>query len=189
MAAGFMPLGTPYISLDLRCSEAYLEDMDSITYQPIGVVHSPFSRPEGTPIQPSRSSGASGSIELLPEYTEGLSDLDGFSHLVLLFHLHLSEGFALTVKPYLDDQRRGVFATRAPRRPNPIGLSVLVIDRIDGNIIHVSNLDIIDGTPVLDIKPYVPPFDEAEDVRFGWLKGKSNYADNIRADKRFHRGQ
>ena len=169
--------------------KSYLGAMDSITYQPIGVVHSPFSRPEGTPVQPRRSSGASGSIELLPEYTEGLSDLDGFSHLVLLFHLHLSEGFALTVKPHLDDQRRGLFATRAPRRPNPIGLSVLAIDRIDGNIIQVSNLDIIDGTPVLDIKPYVPPFGEAEDVRFGWLEGRSSRADNTKADKRFHRRQ
>ncbi|MEE4272498.1 MAG: tRNA (N6-threonylcarbamoyladenosine(37)-N6)-methyltransferase TrmO, partial [Thermoanaerobaculales bacterium] len=140
-----------------------------IEYEPIGIVHSPFIEQNGTPIQPSKAKGARGTIELDPEYAEGLSDLDGFSHIYVLFHLHRSEGFKLKVVPYLDTVPRGLFATRAPRRPNPIGLSIVDLIGIDGNILTIENLDMLDGTPVLDIKPFVDQFDERREVRTGWL--------------------
>lgn len=141
-----------------------------IVYRPIGVVRSPFSEAEGMPIQPSRARGIRGTVELEPEYAEGLQDLDGFSHAVLLCHLHRSRGFSLKVVPFLDHVARGVFATRAPRRPNPIGLSVVRLVSIEGNRISFEGVDLIDGTPVLDIKPYVPEFDEREEIRLGWLE-------------------
>jgi len=142
---------------------------DAITYRPIGVVRTPWTSREAMPIQPSRSRAA-GTVELRPEYAEGLRDLDGFSHMVLVCHLHLSRGYALRVTPYLDDQRRGLFATRAPRRPNPIGLSVVRLERIAGATLHVRGVDMVDGTPLLDLKPHVPGFTEPEgEVRQGWL--------------------
>ena len=122
------------------------------------------------PIQPSRARGIRGTVELKPEYAEGLQDLDGFSHAVLLCHFHRSSGFALKVVPFLDDTPRGVFATRAPRRPNPIGLSVVRILSVEGNRVNFEGADLIDGTPVLDIKPYVPELGEQEEVRLGWLE-------------------
>jgi tRNA-Thr(GGU) m(6)t(6)A37 methyltransferase TsaA len=141
-----------------------------IVYRPIGIVRSPFSEAEGMPIQPSRARGTRGTVELKPEYAEGLQDLDGFSHAVLVCHLHRSRGFALKVVPFLDDTPRGVFATRAPRRPNPIGLSVVRLVSVEGSRITFEGVDLIDGTPVLDIKPYVPEFDERAEIRLGWLE-------------------
>jgi tRNA-Thr(GGU) m(6)t(6)A37 methyltransferase TsaA len=141
-----------------------------VVYRPIGTVHSPFSEAAGMPIQPSRGRGIRGTVELEPEYAEGLQDLHGFSHAVLLCHLHRSRGFTLKVVPFLDDTPRGVFATRAPRRPNPIGLSVVRLVSIEGNRITFEGVDLIDGTPVLDIKPYVPELDEREEIRLGWLE-------------------
>lgn len=141
-----------------------------IVYRPIGVVRSPFSEAEGMPIQPSRARGIRGTVELEPEYAEGLQDLDGFSHAVLLCHLHRSRGFSLKVVPFLDHVARGVFATRAPRRPNPIGLSVVRLVSVEDNRLTFEGVDLIDGTPVLDIKPYVPEFDEREEIRLGWLE-------------------
>jgi len=137
------------------------------------------------PIQPSGAKGIKGTVELLPEYAEGLQDLEGFSHVVLLCHLHLSTGYSLKVKPFLDDQLRGVFATRAPRRPNPIGLSVLRLIKIEGTILHVEDIDIVDGTPLLDIKPYVPEFEVQETVRIGWLSEKIGKAAGEKSDGRF----
>jgi tRNA (adenine37-N6)-methyltransferase len=159
--------------------------IDTITYKPIGIIHSPFSDIQGMPIQPSGAKGIKGAVELMPEYAEGLQDLEGFSHVILLYHLHLSTGFSLRVKPFLDDQLRGVFATRAPRRPNPIGLSVLRLVKIEGNMLHVEDIDIVDGTPLLDIKPYVPEFDVQETVRIGWLSEKIGNAPRERSDRRF----
>jgi len=156
-----------------------------IDYRPIGIVHSPFTEQEGTPIQPSRADGARGAVEIVPEYAEGLSDLDGFSHIYLLCHLHRSSGFRLKVVPYLDTVERGLFATRAPRRPNPIGLSVVRLVGIDGPTLTVENIDLLDGTPVLDIKPFVGEFDNLEDVRTGWLEHVR--ARRATADDRFSR--
>ncbi|MBN2432410.1 MAG: tRNA (N6-threonylcarbamoyladenosine(37)-N6)-methyltransferase TrmO [Acidobacteria bacterium] len=140
-----------------------------IEYEPIGVVRSPFSKRAGMPIQPSRGKGVQATIELRPKLVAGLADLEGFSHIVLLYHFHHSSGYDLRVIPFLDTEKRGVFATRAPRRPNPIGLSVVRLLRIEGSILYIEDVDLLDGTPVLDIKPYVPDFDEPVDVRIGWL--------------------
>lgn len=160
---------------------------DDITLKPIGIIHSPFKKPEGTPIQPGRSNGAGGTVEVYPDFVAGLEDLDGFSHIILLYFFHLSKGYNLMVTPYLDDQERGLFATRAPKRPNSIGLSVVKLDKIEENILHVINIDIIDGTPLLDIKPYVPDFDSSGDFRIGWLEGRMNKNNRYTADDRFHK--
>jgi tRNA-Thr(GGU) m(6)t(6)A37 methyltransferase TsaA len=159
-----------------------------ICFEPIGVVRSPFKDPEGTPINPQGGRGVAGTVEVLPEHADGLRDLDGFSHITLVYHLHLSRGHRLLVRPFLDDVERGVFATRAPRRPNPIGVSTVRLVRVEGTTLHVEDLDIVDGTPVLDIKPYVPEFDDREGVRIGWLTGKAREARTARADRRFQRG-
>lgn len=143
------------------------------TFQPIGVIHSPFTRRDHTPIQPYRSK-TRGQVELLPEYEIGLQDLDGFSHIILLYLFHQAEpGYDLTVTPFLDDQPKGLFATRYPRRPNPIGLSVVRLARRKGRILHVEGIDVLDGTPLLDIKPYVPPFDAFPEATLGWLQGRA----------------
>jgi tRNA-Thr(GGU) m(6)t(6)A37 methyltransferase TsaA len=159
--------------------------MEIIHYRPIGKIRSPFTKREGMPIQPLGARGISGTVELQAEYADGLKDLDGFSHIILIYHFHLSNGYSLHVKPFLDDTPRGLFAVRAPRRPNPIGISVVRLDRIDGTILHISNVDIIDGTPLLDIKPCVPDFDCLEDVRTGWLSERSHHASGKRSDDRF----
>jgi len=159
--------------------------MDTIEFHPIGTIHTPFKDPKGAPIQPRRSGGSKGTIVIHDKFVDGLKDLDGFSHIVLLFYFHRSEGYKLRVIPFLDDVERGLFATRAPRRPNQIGLSVVQLERIEGNILHIKNVDMLDGTPLLDIKPYVHAFDNEESVRIGWLENKSHIAKNTRADKRF----
>jgi tRNA-Thr(GGU) m(6)t(6)A37 methyltransferase TsaA len=143
----------------------------SMRVRPIGTIHSPFRRTEDTPIQPCRSK-AIGEIEILKKYQEGLEDIDGFSHVILIYRFHKSRGYRLKVKPFLDEQLRGLFATRAPRRPNQIGLSVVRLLRRKGNILTVKGIDVIDGTPLLDIKPYVPDFETDEKIKIGWLKGK-----------------
>jgi tRNA-Thr(GGU) m(6)t(6)A37 methyltransferase TsaA len=146
--------------------------MDEVRYRPIGVVHSPFKAPGEAPRQPRFGSGIRGSIEILPEYVDGLPDLEGFSHIVLLCHLHLVDGYSLSVMPPWGDKRRSLFATRTPRRPNPIGLSVVRLEAIEGGTLHVADLDMLDGTPVLDIKPYVAPFDGNQEPTQGWMAGK-----------------
>jgi tRNA-Thr(GGU) m(6)t(6)A37 methyltransferase TsaA len=156
-----------------------------ITFEPIGTIHTPFKQPQGMPIQPTGAQGVQGTVELAPEYVPGLKDLDGFSHVVLLYHLHLSEGYSLTVKPFMDETPRGLFATRAPRRPNPIGLSVVQLVRVEGSTLHVENVDVVDGTPLLDLKPFVPVFDAPEDMRLGWLEDKAGQSFETRADDRF----
>jgi len=139
---------------------------------PIGIIHTPFKSKEDSPIQPKFSKGAKGTVEIKEEYVEGLADLEGFSHIYLIFYFHLSEGYNLKVVPYRDSVERGLFATRAPRRPNQIGLSVVRLISIIGNIIEIADADMLDGTPLLDIKPYVPAFTEPEEVTIGWLEGK-----------------
>ena len=115
----------------------------------------------------------------------GLKDLEGFSHVFLIYHFHLSEGYSLEVKPFLDDQDHGVFATRAPRRPNPIGISIVRLVRVDGPILYIEDVDVVDGTPLLDIKPYVPEFDVRPAERIGWFSGKAELVEQTRADERF----
>jgi tRNA-Thr(GGU) m(6)t(6)A37 methyltransferase TsaA len=161
--------------------------MESVIYKPIGTIHSQFKDLEGMPIQPIGAKGIKGEIHLKKEFKEGLKDLDGFSHIILIYHFHLSNGHSLKVKPFLDTEKRGVFATRAPKRPNPIGISVVRLENIEGNILHVSNVDIVDGTPLLDIKPYIPHFDKTEDeeICIGWFEDKYHEATNKKSDKRF----
>jgi len=154
-----------------------------IEYRPIGLIHTPFKQRQGMPIQPSRGRGERGTVEVAPEYADGLADLEGFSHIVLIYHFHRSQGFDLRVTPFLDTETRGLFATRAPRRPNAIGLSVVRLLGIEGNRIEVQDLDILDGTPLLDIKPYVPEFDHRTEVREGWLEGVKGR--RVESDDRF----
>ena len=137
------------------------------------------------PIQPAGAVGVKGTIEVFEEYQVGLKDLDGFSHIILLYHLHYSNEFRLSVVPFMDVEPRGLFATRAPNRPNPIGLSVIQLDRIKDGILYIQNVDILDGTPLLDIKPYVPEFDAALTVRTGWLENARRDVTDRKSDERF----
>ena len=132
---------------------------------PIGTIHSPHTDLKGMPIQPTGAADVSGTITILDNYKAGLKDLDGFSHLILIYLFHRSKGYKLEVTPFMDTTPRGLFATRAPKRPNPIGLSIVKLDRIEQGTLHISNVDILDGTPLIDIKPYVPMFDQQENVR------------------------
>ncbi|MEE4136354.1 MAG: tRNA (N6-threonylcarbamoyladenosine(37)-N6)-methyltransferase TrmO [Desulforhopalus sp.] len=153
--------------------------------KPIGTIHTPFTDPAGMPIQPAGARGVQGTIEVFEEYRTGLKDLDGFSHVILLYHFHRSQGFNLQVVPFMDSESRGVFATRAPKRPNAIGLSIVQLERIEDGTLHVQNVDILDGTPLFDIKPYVPEFDHQADVRTGWLDRTGKTVAEKRADDRF----
>jgi len=159
--------------------------MNEINYIQIGIIHSPFKEPEGTPIQPRAGQGIDGTVEVYKEYTEGLKDIEGFSHVILVYHFHLSKESSLKVKPFLDDQTHGVFSTRAPSRPNPIGISVVRLVRIEGNILQVKDLDIVDGTPLLDIKPYVPEFDIRDAKTVGWLEKNISKLPTSKDDGRF----
>ncbi len=160
-------------------------DVMSIEFAAIGHVRSPFTDPAGMPIQPSRARDVAGTVELLPEYAEGLVDLDGFSHIILLYHFHRSSGFALKVTPFLDDVPRGLFSTRAPRRPNPIGLSIVELRSIEDTVLSIVGVDMLDGTPVLDIKPYVGEFDARTPSRGGWFDEARYRRRRVEADDRF----
>jgi tRNA-Thr(GGU) m(6)t(6)A37 methyltransferase TsaA len=152
---------------------------------PIGSIHSPFTKPEDMPIQPAGAAGVKGAVEVFEDYRSGLQDLDGFSHIILLYHFHLSHSFDLQVVPFMDTESRGLFATRAPKRPNPIGFSIVQLDKIEDGVLHVQNVDILDGTPLLDIKPYVPAFDAQQEVRTGWLEHRGKTVANRKSDDRF----
>jgi tRNA-Thr(GGU) m(6)t(6)A37 methyltransferase TsaA len=140
--------------------------------RPIGVIHSPFTEKDQTPIQASRSQ-AIGVVEVHPEFANGLKDIEDFSHLFLLYAFHQSTGYDLRVKPFLDDREHGLFATRYPRRPNPLGISIVRLVSRRKNTLTVEGIDVLDGTPLLDIKPYVPDFDHHADVRVGWYGTRS----------------
>jgi tRNA-Thr(GGU) m(6)t(6)A37 methyltransferase TsaA len=159
--------------------------MTEIVYQPIGVIHTPFTKMDQMPIQPTGEASAAGTIEIFPDYSEGLKDLDGFSHLILVYHLHKISSMKLTVVPFLDTEPRGVFSTRAPVRPNPIGISVVELVCVEDNWLRVDNLDVLDGTPLLDLKPYIPDFDAPVDVRKGWLENARNETKSMTSDDRF----
>ncbi len=159
---------------------------ERICYTPIGIVRSPFAKIDDMPIQPAGARGVEGRVELRPEYAEGLKDLEGFSHIYLLYCFHRSRGFSLTVTPFLDKTPRGLFATRAPKRPNPIGLSVVRLAGIEENIVRILDVDVIDGTPLLDIKPYVAELDATEgDMRSGWIDDSARKPEDVRSDDRF----
>jgi tRNA-Thr(GGU) m(6)t(6)A37 methyltransferase TsaA len=159
--------------------------MSEIRYKPIGIIHSPFKEPKGTPIQTAGAEGIDGSVEVFPKYVEGLKDLKGFSHIILVYHFHLSKKPSLKVKPFMDEEVHGVFAIRGPSRPNPIGISIVRLVGIEKNILHIQDIDIVDGTPLLDIKPYVPEFDVREAERIGWLEKNVDKLATSKDDGRF----
>ncbi len=161
--------------------------MEPITYTPIGIVHSPFTTLEGMPLQTIAAEGARGSVEIEPEFQEGLKDLEAFSHIILLTHLHRMSGFSLVVTPYLDDQTHGIFATRSPRRPNSLGLSVVRLVAVEGCTLLIEDVDVLDGTPLLDLKPYVPAFDARVTERIGWFADRLDRLHTTRSDRRFTR--
>ena len=148
--------------------------MSQYIFKPIGIVRSPFTQTEGTPIQPTGAADVPGMVVIDEAFAPGLDDLDGFSHILLLYVFHRVRGTCLRVKPYLGNEEHGVFATRSPHRPNPIGLSLVRLVRRDGNVLHIAGVDILDGTPVLDIKPYIPQLNPVGDVCIGWLTGRTD---------------
>ena len=139
--------------------------------KPIGIIHTPFNSKKKTPIL-SVKSKAIGKVEVYKKYQVGLKDIEGFSHLILIFKFHKAKGYKLLVKPFLDNEMRGLFATRYPRRPNQIGITVVKLLNKKNNILTVKGIDILNKTPLLDIKPYVPAFAAKTKVKIGWLKGK-----------------
>lgn len=155
----------------------------SMQLKPIGVIRTPFGEPAGAPIQPSKARGARGTVQLMEEYREGLRDLDGFERVWLIYWFHRAGEQRLLVTPFLDTRERGLFATRAPSRPNPIGISAVRLVRVQGCTLEVADVDILDGTPLLDIKPYVAEFDSFSVKRSGWL-GRSPVRRRL-ADARF----
>jgi len=157
----------------------------NIQLSPIGTIQSPFKKPEGMPIQPTGAKDIRGQVIIERAFVEGLSDLDGFSHIILLYFFHHSKGYDLRVKPFMDNERRGLFSTRAPRRPNSIGLSIVRLLGLEGNVLQIQGVDILDGTPLLDIKPYVPKFDSVKTLSTGWLEKNAVKSETMRSDKRF----
>jgi tRNA-Thr(GGU) m(6)t(6)A37 methyltransferase TsaA len=172
-------------SADRSESRSDEEPMNYIRLRPIGVVHTPFKEPKGTPIQPTMADGARGTVTVFEEFQEGLKDLEGFERIWLICWFHLAPKAKLLVTPFLDDRQHGVFATRAPARPNPIGISSVRLLRVDGNILTVADVDIVDGTPLLDIKPYAPALDCYHVKRSGWLD-RARKSRRL-ADERFER--
>jgi len=159
--------------------------MDKITYKPIGVIHSDFKQKEDMPIQAAFSKKTKGQIEIYPQFQLGLKDLDGFSHIILIYHFHLSNGFSLLNKPFLEEVEHGMFSIRTPRRPNPIGISIVRLEKIENNILYIKDVDTIDGTPLLDIKPYVSKFDIRTDGKDGWLTERLKDKEEHFSDDRF----
>jgi tRNA-Thr(GGU) m(6)t(6)A37 methyltransferase TsaA len=156
-----------------------------VIYKPIGIIHSPFKSLKEMPIQPTSAVSGSGIVEIYPEFVDGLKDLEGFSHIYLLYHFHKVNLSNLIVTPFLDRETRGIFATRAPSRPNPIGLSLVELARIENNLIYVERVDVLNETPLLDIKPYVPEFEHIQDVRIGWLERVKGQVRTQKSDARF----
>lgn len=159
--------------------------MESITFTPVGILHSPHKELAGMPVQPTSAAGITGKIEIFPEFAEGLLDIEGFSRIMIFYHLHRSAGPLLSAIPFLDTVPHGVFASRIPRRPNPLGFSVVRLISREGNILNIADVDILDGTPVLDIKPYVPEFDAYPNESSGWFEGKLSGIKTKRSDDRF----
>lgn len=144
--------------------------MPHVVYAPIGVIRSSHVKAEDTPIQPVYARECVGRVEVFAEYADGLKDLEGFSHIILLYHLDRAGTPKLQVKPFMDHAWRGVFSTRHPRRPNPVGISVVALSSVDGTTLHISGVDVLDNTPLLDIKPYIPRFDQIEKPCGGWTE-------------------
>ncbi|MCD4753799.1 MAG: tRNA (N6-threonylcarbamoyladenosine(37)-N6)-methyltransferase TrmO [Anaerolineaceae bacterium] len=156
-----------------------------IKYKPIGVIHSPFKCLEGMPIQPASDMSREGFLEIFPEFIDGLKDIEGFSHIYILYHFHKVQQSNLIVTPFLDKKPHGTFATRAPCRPNPIGLSLVKLVRVENNRVYIDRVDVLNETPLLDIKPYIPEFERHHDVRVGWLEQSKQQVRVQKSDNRF----
>ncbi len=156
-----------------------------ITFEQIGTIFTPFKSREGMPIQSNGAKGIKGKIEINRDLSIGLNDLNGFSHIILIYYFHKSKGFELETTPFLDNEKKGVFSTRAPKRPNSIGISVVKLVEIKDNNLYVENIDILDETPLLDIKPYIPEFDNHKVKKIGWIKNKTEQLNTIKSDNRF----
>ncbi|MBI9053209.1 MAG: tRNA (N6-threonylcarbamoyladenosine(37)-N6)-methyltransferase TrmO [Bacteroidales bacterium] len=159
--------------------------MRKIELNAIGLIHTPFKIREGMPIQPTGAKGVKGTIIIESEFVEGLKDLDGFSHIILIYHFHKLKEYKLTLTPFMDDKPHGVFSTRAPKRPNHIGFSVVKLNKIEDNILYIENIDVLDKTPLLDVKPFIPAVDVVEVDKLGWLEGRSEKMGSKIADSRF----
>jgi len=142
---------------------------EPITIKPIGIIHTPYKEPKGIPIQGKFEKGVRGTVRLFPEYQAGLKDIEGFSHVILIYHFNRSKEEKLTGRPFLEDTEPGIFAIRSPHRPNHIGFSMVKLKSVKGNTITFTEVDILDGTPLLDIKPYVKHFDSRDKVKNGWI--------------------
>ncbi len=156
-----------------------------IEFKSIGTIHSNFKNKAGMPIQSIGAKGIKGFIRIKKKYIKGLKDLDGFSHIYLIYYFHKSNGFELHVTPFLDNKPHGVFATRVPKRPNSVGISVVKLLSIKNNILEIENVDIIDGTPLLDIKPYISEFDIHSVEKNGWTNQKTGNLIKTKSDDRF----
>lgn len=154
--------------------------MAGIRFSQIGVIRSPFREMAHTPIQTTGALGVPGKVEISSEFAAGLKDLEGFSHIILIYYFHLSAGYSLEVTPCLDSQSHGIFAARTARRPNPIGISIVKLIGVERNTLIIEDMDVIDGTPLLDIKPYVPEFDSRNTGKIGWLAGRAQKAADIK---------
>jgi tRNA (adenine37-N6)-methyltransferase len=159
--------------------------MKPVNFIPIGIIHTPFLSCEDMPIQGPGGKGIKATIEIYPEFAAGLKDLEGFSHIILLYHMHLVEKHSLIVKPFLDDEKHGIFATRSPVRPNPIGMTTVRLIEIRDNQLIVEDIDMIDQSPLLDIKPCLPMIDDIQGLRLGWLTGKVDQFSQKKSDDRF----
>ncbi len=159
--------------------------MEEIIYRPIGIIHSDYKRPEGVPIQGTLSKNSKGWVEVFQKYKDGLTDLDGFSHIFLIFHFHLSKWYSLFARPFLDEQERGVFSIRAPKRPNSIGLSVVRLENIIDNRLYINGVDMVNNTPLLDIKPYLSNIDSRPNTTNGWVADKFENRQEPLSDDRF----
>ena len=156
-----------------------------ITFKKIGIIHSPFKERAGMPIQPVGSK-EKGEVLVDKEYQPGLKDLDGFSYIILIYHFDRSGKHDLFVKPFMDDTKRGVFSTRSPKRPNNIGISVVKLEKIEENIVYVYGIDVLDNTPLIDIKPYIPQFEpQDDDIKTGWMQKSRKHVEKKRSDARF----
>lgn len=159
--------------------------MQDIQVPVIGIIHSPFTDLENMPIQPVGAGEVMGSAVLSPEFAEGLKDLEGFSHIYLLYFFHRACRSEMRVVPYMDREERGVFATRSPLRPAHLGLSIVELVAVEASLLHLRGVDVLDGTPLLDIKPYIPAFDHREEVRTGWMQRDRASVVRMRSDQRF----
>jgi len=142
-----------------------------VVFDPIGVIHTPYKKPADMPVQGALYPESEGHVNVYPRFAEGLKDIEGFSHLILIYYFHRVDNYTLISRPYNDNTPRGIFSIRGPRRPNPIGMTVVRLDKVEDNVLYISGVDMVDGTPLLDIKPYFPDIDAHVAERTGWAQG------------------